>query len=128
MSFDYYASVSSNIDDIKNFNRNVMDVISNYINDDEELFDIRLILNELMINSAMHGNMMDERKNIWLAIHILDSQITIAVKDEGKGITRPLRPRSDASLMGGRGLGIVGALTDELQACANIVTCIKYIK
>lgn len=128
MSFDYYASVCTNIDDIKNFSTNLLKVIGDYITDDEELFDIKLILNELIINSAMHGNMMDERKNISVAIHIIDNSIRIDVKDEGKGIRLPVTQKSNSCFMGGRGLGIVGALADELKTCANLITCIKYIK
>lgn len=128
MSFDYYASVCTNIDDIKIFNRNLIDTIASYITDDEELFDIKLILNELTINSAMHGNMMDERKSISVSIHIIDDSITISVKDEGRGIRMPVEHKKNSCYMGGRGLGIVGALADELEACANLITCIKYIK
>lgn len=128
MSFDYYASVCTNIDDIRIFNRNLIDTIASYIKDDDELFDIKLILNELTINSAMHGNMMDERKNISVSIHIIDDAITITVKDEGRGIRMPIECKMNSSFMGGRGLGIVGALADELETCANLITCIKYIK
>lgn len=128
MGFNYYASVCTNIDDIKTFNRNLIEIIGRYITDDEELFDIKLILNELTINSAVHGNRMDENKTISVAVHIIDDAIKIAVKDEGKGIRMPVDKKNNSCFMGGRGLGIVGALADELEACANLITCIKYIK
>ncbi|MCI5674811.1 MAG: ATP-binding protein [Ezakiella sp.] len=129
MSFDFYASVDTNINDIKKFNDKLVELISNYIDDDELIFDIKLILNELVINSALHGNMMDESKSIEVSVHIADLGISIIVKDEGTGIKVPVKCTcSDQSLMGGRGLGIVGALVDELETCYNRVACVKYFR
>lgn len=127
MPYEFRASVDSNIEHIEVFNRRLVDILSKVIDSDEQLFDIRLILNELIINGALHGNGCDEKKFVSVSVYVGDSAIRICVKDQGDGIhcLWPLKRESD--MMGGRGLGIVGSLVDEMEACYNRITCVKYL-
>ncbi len=98
------------------------------IKDESLLFDIRLILNELVVNSALHGNNCDANKFIKLLLEIHDKRIKIEVIDEGCGF---IFDRDDYDPLElkccGRGLVIVDGLSDEFYVDKNKVISIKYI-
>ena len=50
------------------------------------MFDIRLILNELIINSVVHGNEFNRNKCVNLCLEVVGNTIRIEVADRRKGI------------------------------------------
>lgn len=85
-------------------------------------FDIRLILNELLINCHEHGNKYDAKKPIHLNFEANDKEINILVKDEGTGIiSRNIA--NDKYRTNGRGLLLVENLVDKFQIESNKVRC-----
>lgn len=128
MKLDYSGSVNTDIDQIKEFNKNLVSVISEYISDEDTIFDVKLILDELTINSALHGNRLDPSKLITVQMKIGDSKLKIVVADQGNGVLAdmPIR-KNNKEFVGGRGLSIVDALVDELEAGFNKIICVKYL-
>ncbi|MCI6609633.1 MAG: ATP-binding protein [Ezakiella sp.] len=128
MKLDYSGSVNTDIDRIKEFNKNLVSVISEYISDEDTIFDVKLILDELTINSALHGNRLDPSKLITVQMKIGDSKLKIVVADQGNGVLAdmPIR-KNNKEFVGGRGLSIVDALVDELEAGFNQIICVKYL-
>ncbi|CAG7588883.1 Anti-sigma F factor [Peptoniphilus tyrrelliae] len=124
--YRFKGFVNSDLSLIKNFLDSALMDLNSFISDQEKLFDIKVILNELVINGAMHGNQEDLNKKVFLKL-ILDSEsLKIIVKDEGRGVD------FDTSLYdctkkncNGRGLLIVEALTDQLILNENEVIAIK---
>lgn len=111
---------------IKNINTlvdKILKDVSPIVNEDL-LFDIRLILNELLINCHEHGNKLDEEKSIGLEFNIDDKTIYFSVSDEGNGIiNRKIYENSECKCHG-RGLILVESLVDEIELEENKVKCI----
>ncbi len=127
MDFIYAGSICSDLDLIKGFVDNVLNQLNKIIDNKDTIFDIRLIINELIINGVFHGNHCLDTKCVNLEISILNKKITIDVRDEGAGIDFDLKSYNPLDLsFGGRGLILVEGLSDELIIKENRVTAIKY--
>lgn len=97
--------------------------------DPDTFFNTKLILNELMINSVIHGNCGDLDKMINIKVYINKSRVIIEVSDEGSGICYDLKDCGEFDyLESGRGLMLVEGLSDKLNVDGNTVTCVQYIK
>lgn len=126
VEFKYHGTVCSDLDKIRNFVDNILVKINYIIKDNDILFDVRLILNELIINGAMHGNNSIETKCVKLSLELKDDKITIQVEDEGKGINFDISSYDPTDLKCyGRGLVIVSGLSDEFYIKNNKVIAIK---
>lgn len=91
------------------------------------LFDLRLILSELMINGCEHGNANDRRKAVYLDLEVLDDRIEVKVCDEGRGFRYDSDAFDPTKLScSGRGLKIVHGLCDEMKVRDSEVTCVLY--
>ncbi|MBU5668334.1 ATP-binding protein [Peptoniphilus sp. MSJ-1] len=126
--YNYKGFVNSDLSLIKTFLDTAISKLNPYIIDEDKLFDIKVILNELVINGAMHGNCEDLNKKVYLDLILNEDFLKIIVKDEGRGV------EFDTSLYdctkkhcNGRGLVIVEALTDKLILNNNEVIAIKYL-
>ncbi|MDU7151987.1 MAG: ATP-binding protein [Peptoniphilus grossensis] len=124
--YKFKGFVNSDLSLIKNFLDSAMKDLNPYIRDQEKLFDIKVILNELVVNGAMHGNKEDLDKKVCLKLILDSDSLKIIVKDEGRGVD------FDTALYdctqkrcNGRGLLIVEALTDQLILNDNEVIAIK---
>ena len=124
--YKFKGFVNSDLSLIKNFLDSAMKDLNPYITDQEKLFDIKVILNELVVNGAMHGNEEDLNKKVCLKLILDRNSLKIIVKDEGRGVD------FDTTLYdctqkrcNGRGLLIVEALTDQLILNDNEVIAIK---
>lgn len=64
--YKFKGFVNSDLSLIKNFLDSAMKDLNPFIRDQEKLFDIKVILNELVVNGAMHGNEEDlkDRKSV----------------------------------------------------------------
>ncbi len=126
--FRYQGSVCSDLDDTKVFIQNILNRLENVVDDENLLFDLKLILNELIINSVIHGNKCKKEKCVHLYLEILGDTIRIEVSDEGRGIDFDLSSYNPKELKCcGRGLILVDGLSDELYIDENRVEVIKYI-
>ena len=108
MVFSYKGSVCSDLDLIKNFVDNILNKLDSVVDNKETIFDIRLIMNELVINGVFHGNQCINNKQVDLGVDILDNKIIIRVKDEGTGIDFDFSTYNPLELRcSGRGLVLV---------------------
>ena len=88
-------------------------------------YDVKLILNELVVNGIKHGNELDSDKNVHFEVNITEDKITISVIDEGKGIIHNCSDCNPVDLItSGRGLYIVDKLTEELIIKHNKVVAV----
>ncbi len=94
--------------------------------DENHIFDIRLILNELISNCVIHGNQKDKTKQINLFFSLNRNKIKIKVSDEGKGFNI-IHCKSDIMDENGRGLMLVKALSDKFLIKKNTITVLKSI-
>lgn len=126
MDFNYRGSVCSDLELIKNFIEGILNKLNEHVDNKDILFDIRLILNELVINGVLHGNEEADTKCVDLRLEIKDKKVTIEVEDEGHGINFDFRTYDPEELkFHGRGLVLVRGLSDELYIDKNKIIAIK---
>ncbi|WP_313757610.1 ATP-binding protein [Tissierella sp.] len=128
LDFKYSGIVCSDLDMIKKLVDDVLKKLNNIIENSDIMFDIRLILNELVINGVLHGNDCITSKCVKLSLEVKENILTIQVEDEGTGIDYDLESYDPSDLKCcGRGLVIVNGLSDEFYIQKNKVTAIKHI-
>lgn len=128
MDYIVEKKVHSDIKSVRKLIKEILASIEEII-DSNTFFNTKLILNELMINSVIHGNCEDLNKMIDIKIHINKSCITIEVSDEGTGVCYEHKTCGEYDFLeSGRGLMLVEGLTDKLNIEGNTVTCIQYLK
>lgn len=126
--YTYNGSANSDLNSIQTFLNNISENLLKYIHDDEQFFDIKLILNELVVNGATHGNKNSIDKKVFLDMELTSRGIKIQVRDEGSGIDFDIKSYDvNERKCSGRGLVIVDALTDNLICRENEVIAVKYL-
>lgn len=128
LDFKYSATVSSDLNIIKTFVEEILVKMNSVINNKDLIFDIRLIINELIINGAFHGNKCIESKCVRLSLELKDKKFFIQVEDEGDGVEFDTSDYDPMTLScGGRGLILVNGLSDEFYIIKNKVIAVKYL-
>lgn len=126
--YSFSGSVKSDLDSVKIFLKTILEKLTEYIDDEDLFFDIRLILNELIVNGAIHGNCENINKLVFLTLILDQEGIKINVKDEGCGINHEIDSYDVEDMKcSGRGLILVEALTDCLILDRNEIFAVKYI-
>ena len=128
MLFRSEGTVCSDLDTIKNFIDRTLKSLGSIISDKDIMFDIKIILNELIVNGALHGNQCMVSKCVSLRLEMLDNKLVIEVGDEGKGIDYDVCSYDPNDLKTwGRGLVLVNGLSDEFHVEKNRVVSVKHI-
>ncbi|MDO5028832.1 MAG: ATP-binding protein [Bacillota bacterium] len=129
---DYYFNgcVRSDLKTIKDFVETRIQEMNRYILDSDKLFDIKLIVNELVINGALHGNKLSSDRSVYLKIDIKEDSMTIKVRDEGNGISYDVDKDyyPEDMLSTGRGLVLVNGLVDRVELDHNKVVAFISLK
>lgn len=120
-------SVCSDMCKVKPFLKKILGMIGERIHDENTMFDIRLILNELIANGVLHGNKCDNKKCVALSVKIENNKVKIEVSDEGEGFIYNKSLYNPTELKcSGRGLVIVEGLSDEFYIHDNKIISVKY--
>lgn len=120
MDFEYIKVIKSDLDDIDKAVSYVLEKLSSVIRNEEIMFNIRIVINEIVINSYEHGNKCNREKGINFKVCVNMDCIHINVKDEGDGINYIFNENRDINMTtSGRGLRIVEHLVDELEINNN---------
>lgn len=118
--------MNTDINSIKQFNTDAINLARKTFDDPDLLFNIRLILDELIINSYKHGNKKVYDRKINCLVLVDDDYCLVKVKDEGCGI--PLENESDLFSDHGRGLMLVKAISDSLIIKENAIAALIFNK
>lgn len=86
---------------------------------DDDLYDLKLVFSELLINAVIHGNQNDNSKLVKFDIFILeDGTVSARIIDEGLGFDyiKLLNKNNTCCSMdeNGRGICLVYSLTDQV--------------
>jgi serine/threonine-protein kinase RsbW len=81
--------------------------------------DVEIALREALANAIIHGNHENPRKHVYVRFRCKPDEVSIAVKDEGRGfdikkIADPTAPENTGSVHG-RGIYLMKALMDEVR-------------
>ncbi|PYG88118.1 serine/threonine-protein kinase RsbW [Ruminiclostridium sufflavum DSM 19573] len=116
------------------------DIMSEHIMSDEIVFEIRVVLNELITNAFCHGNKCECGKVAFVTFKVLrHDYLYLSVKDEGRGFDPEIKGYSKADYLEeankllcehGRGLVIVDSLCNRIKfnKCGNKVSVLKYLQ
>src|SRR5271156_4045554 len=81
--------------------------------------DVEIALREALANAIIHGNHENPRKQVHVTCRCEPEEVTIAVKDEGRGfdineLADPTAPENIGSVHG-RGIFLMKALMDDVR-------------
>lgn len=127
MKFIYEGSVCSDLNDTRTFIKNILIKVGEVVNDEDLIFDLKLILNELIINGVIHGNKSNKEKCVNLYLEISNDTLKVEVCDEGKGIDEDNDYDINELKTCGRGLVLVNGLSDEVLIENNKITALKLL-
>jgi len=52
---------------------------------DQEIFSVRLALEEALVNAIKHGNQMDRGKKVYISYRFVSDRLEVHITDEGGG-------------------------------------------
>ena len=117
---------------IKGLSQDVLSELQRQNFSDEDVFAVRLALQEAFMNAVEHGNDMDSQKHITVDYMVCTDRIEIALTDEGTGFdpTSVPDPRCGKNLykVDGRGLLLIRSYMDvvEYNERGNRIRMIRY--
>lgn len=84
----------------------------------EEQDSLAIAVTEMANNAVIHGNKRDSNKKVHVTVDVVDTEVRMTIRDEGKGfnpdtLSNPLDPEN-LLRESGRGVFIVRSLMDEL--------------
>jgi serine/threonine-protein kinase RsbW len=101
---------------------------------EEELFDVRLCLNEALINAIKHGNKFDSNLKVEVRVEVKDGTLTMEVKDQGAGFdfTKIPNPTQEDNIHrnSGRGVFLIKKHVDRVEHfdCGSKIRMVKFLK
>ncbi|MDY6065742.1 MAG: ATP-binding protein [Finegoldia sp.] len=121
--YKFVRLFSSTYENSKKNVNNLISILGKIIDNDDLLYDVRLVTSELIANGIEHGNCMDSNCTIYLEIELDEHYIYIRVEDEGdcfEGGEFGLYSPDDCECRG-RGLFIVGNIADQVNIVGKMV-------
>jgi len=126
--------IESDLDNIKHAVDQIRNILEQVGTDESDIFDIRLCLEEALINAIKYGNKFDKTKKVQIDFNYKDAKVTLSVEDSGRGfnLSSIPDPTSDENILrgSGRGVFLIKHLMDELKSNeqGNRLTMIKHLK
>lgn len=87
--------------------------------DEDETQRISMAVREAAVNAVLHGNAYDPRKKVLITFETTPENLTVTIRDEGKGLNSedipdPLAPENLLK-QSGRGIFLIRAFMDEVH-------------
>lgn len=127
-------AIPSSLKNIKHTVDEVITMLKAIEAEESDIFDIRLSLEEVLINAIRYGNESNEKLSVVIDLTLDGKKVIVTVKDQGRGfdyIHLPDPTREENLLKGrGRGVFLIKHLMDgvEFNKKGNHVTMTKYLK
>lgn len=119
---------------IRKVSSKVLSSLAPYKIDESDIFDVRLCVEEAVINAIMHGNQKKKEKPVKITYWIKDDKLNIEVEDKGAGFDYKhlSNPTINDNIMKscGRGVYLINKLMDEVEynEAGNKIKMAKYLK
>lgn len=129
-----HEKLPSRLEAIPDFLQNVSDKLTALSLSQEEVFNIKLALQEAMVNAVKHGNKSDPHLSVVAKVEANTQRVVIEIVNEGEGFDAARIPdptRSENLLKtSGRGLFLIRKLMDEVVYfdCGRGIRMIKSLK
>lgn len=110
-------TIHSHLDQIKDVIKLVLYDMNKYGFDNNEIYDMRLTLDELLVNAIEHGNKFDKAKHVFISYKFSNDgkKVAIEIEDEGEGFDHENIREPDILSMRGRGISITKKLVNEMK-------------
>ena len=125
----------SRVDVIPQFIKEVIDKLNREIHPhDDDLFQIKLVLEESLTNAIRHGNKLNPDLSVNVSVTTRNNRLIMQVKDEGEGFDfdNVPDPTTEEKLLltSGRGVFLIKKLMDEVNFddSGREITMIKILK
>lgn len=117
MILEYNLKLS--LKEVSTFAKNLIKKLKPIGIDDDSLFDIRLCMEEALINAVKYGNKMDPSKVVSIKVAVAPDKVEMEIKDEGQGFdysNLPL-PTDDQNIekLSGRGVFLIKNLMNSVE-------------
>ncbi len=99
--------IPSDLEYVQDASRRIISVLQKYHLPEQILKDMRLVVEELVINGIRHGNQFSSDKFVLFSYRATPSDIVIEVRDEGDGF--------DYENVEGKGLKLVKSIVDGIE-------------
>ncbi|NQT06088.1 MAG: ATP-binding protein [Candidatus Omnitrophica bacterium] len=127
-------SITSDIKEIRKVSSRIVGLLMERMVDKALIFDIRLAVEEAIINAIEHGNKRNKRLKVKVSFGIDNERMEITVEDSGSGFDHKgiPDPTEDKNVLRshGRGIYLIHRLMDRIEYNdkGNRIKLTKYIK
>lgn len=125
------AVIASDTEAMDRFIGRAVEVARRFVLSPERLYEVRLIITEIIANAYLHGNARDAAKRIRIAWSVSPREFRLRVRDEGRGFDHDRLPDPrDPENLGkdhGRGLFLVRLMSNAVifHGAGNDVEVVK---
>ncbi len=129
----FTIQIDSHISQIDNAVQRILKLLQSSGIDKSAVFDIRLCLEEALINAIKHGNKNKKDLPVNITYSISDDKFKISIEDSGNGFDYKHLPNPTAKenllKTRGRGIYLIKYLMDEVSfnKNGNKITMVKYL-
>jgi serine/threonine-protein kinase RsbW len=121
MKLEYIKKIS--LKDVPRLTQDILQKIGPYCPDEDCIFDIRLALEEALVNAVKYGNNCDNNKDVIVKLNVDANSLTIEVKDQGEGfdfenLSSPV-DSENLEKLSGRGVFLIKNTMDEVEFLDN---------
>jgi serine/threonine-protein kinase RsbW len=122
----------SSLDRARQLECEILDACSKHHFSEDDVFAIKLALEEALVNAVKHGNKLDPKKTVKVQYHINDQRADIAIEDQGAGFNPAELPDPTADenleMCSGRGILLMRAYMSSVvfNPAGNKVTLTKF--
>lgn len=120
------VNISSKIENLRKIEKIIDDISGEFAISEDIYGNILIAALEATNNAIMHGNKLDDSKNVTIEFKLDDEKLRIKVDDEGKGfdykhIPDPTSPENIENV-NGRGIFLMRKLSDKIKFSRNGAT------
>jgi serine/threonine-protein kinase RsbW len=126
--------IESDLGNIKQAVDQIRGLLENIGADESDMFDIRLCLEEALINAIKYGNKFEKSKKVIMDFSYKNGKAVISIEDNGRGFNLGSvpDPTTDENILkgSGRGVFLMRHLMDRLESNnqGNRITMTKHLK
>jgi len=124
----------SRLEIIPEFIQTFMEKIKHLLLEEGDIFNIKLSLEEALVNAIKHGNKLHPNLSVEVNIEIQDDRLMIEVVDQGEGFDFKSIPdptnEENLKKLSGRGIFLIRKLMDKVDFfdCGRRIKMIKFLK
>jgi len=113
------VSIPSDFAASRELQRRIIDEVHRAGYTSQNIFAIKLALEEAMINAIKHGNRLDMKKHVHVQYKVTPEQVEIIIQDEGEGFRREDVPdptlEENITKCSGRGILLIEAYMNTVE-------------